>query len=195
RAAGGRFGAGPGEEGGHLVEVWLPAQGPAPSPPGATGRLRSRRPTGPASAASGLPDIGVLPGPGPVLGPGRLRGLVVAGVVAGAVLLGGGFGWYAYSRSHSVLGARAYASARLGTPYADLSRRLPARTVDDVPVERESPRPAGAACRYYRAVPGLFVSVDHYRLCFRDGRLVEKTVVPGAGAVGDARRELGELGG
>ncbi|SCE66080.1 Signal transduction histidine kinase [Streptomyces sp. LcepLS] len=253
RAAGGRFGAGPREEGGHLVEVWLPAQGPEPLPTGAWRRLRGRRlfgrpfqpfarsplPAGGAPPATG-PVLGTAPevvaglplsarrafgagpavsatgpmsamgpesatGPvfatapvtamGPVFGPGRLRVLVVAGVVAGAVLLGGGFGWYAYSRSHSVLDARVYTDARLGTPYADLAPRLPARTVGDIPVEREPARPAGAACRYYRAVPGLFVSVDHYRLCFRDGRLVDKTVVPGAGAVGDARRELGELGG
>ncbi|MFJ4417503.1 histidine kinase [Streptomyces sp. NPDC088925] len=241
RAAGGRFGAGPREEGGHLVEVWLPAQGPDLLPTGARRRLRGRRlfrrpfqpfarsplPAGGAPPTTG-PVLGIAPevvaglplsarrafdagravsatGPvsatapvaatGPVFGPGRLRVLVVAGVVAGAVLLGGGFGWYAYSRSHSVLDARVYTDARLGTPYADLAPRLPARTVGDVPVEREPARPAGAACRYYRAVPGLFVSVDHYRLCFRDGRLVDKTVVPGAGAVGDARRELGELGG
>ncbi|SCD81464.1 hypothetical protein GA0115246_106403 [Streptomyces sp. SolWspMP-sol7th] len=241
RAAGGRFGAGPREEGGHLVEVWLPAQGPDLLPTGTWRRLRGRRlsgrpfqpfarnplPAGGAPPATG-PVLGTAPevvaglplsarrafdagpavsarGPvsvtapvaatGPVFGPGRLRVLVVAGVVAGAVLLGGGFGWYAYSRSHSVLDARVYTGARLGTPYADLAPRLPARTVGDVPVEREPARPAGAACRYYRAVPGLFVSVDHYRLCFREGRLVDKTVVPGAGAVGDARRELGELGG
>ncbi|WP_129286216.1 histidine kinase [Streptomyces sp. GZWMJZ-114] len=241
RAAGGRFGAGPREEGGHLVEVWLPAQRPDLLPTGAWRRLRGRRlfgrpfqpfarsplPAGGAPPATG-PAVGTWPGvaagrpllagrafdagpavsatgpvsvtapvaaTGPVFGPGRLRVLVVAGVVAGAVLLGGGFGWYAYSRSHSVLDARVYTDARLGTPYADLAPRLPARTVGDVPVEREPARPAGAACRYYRAVPGLFVSVDHYRLCFRDGRLVDKTVVPGAGAVGDARRELGELGG
>ncbi|EGJ75563.1 putative two component sensor kinase [Streptomyces sp. Tu6071] len=241
RAAGGRFGAGPREEGGHLVEVWLPAQGPDLLPTGAWRRLRGRRlsgrpfqpfarsplPAGGAPPVTG-PVLGTAPeavaglplsarrafdagpavsarGPvsvtapvaatGPVFGPGRLRVLVVAGVVAGAVLLGGGFGWYAYSRSHSVLDARVYTDARLGTPYADLAPRLPARTVGDVPVEREPARPARAACRYYRAVPGLFVSVDHYRLCFRDGRLVDKTVVPGAGAVGDARRELGELGG
>ncbi|MFD6149217.1 sensor histidine kinase [Streptomyces sp. NPDC060243] len=241
RAAGGRFGAGPREEGGHLVEVWLPAQGPDLLPTGARRRLRGRRlfgrpfqpfarsplPAGDAPPATG-PVLGTAPevvaglplsarrafdagpavsatGPvsvtapvaatGPVFGPGRLRVLVMAGVVAGAVLLGGGFGWYAYSRSHSVLDARVYTDARLGTPYADLAPRLPARTVGDIPVEREPARPAGAACRYYRAVPGLFVSVDHYRLCFRDGRLVDKTVVPGAGAVGDARRELGELGG
>ncbi len=183
RAAGGRFDAGPREDGGHLVEVWLPARGPEVA--GANAPLGMGSVPGAAGAF----------GAGPVFGPGRLRRLFVAGVVAGAVLLGGGFGWYAYSRGHSVLDGRVYASARLGTSYADLAPRLPARTVGDVPVEREPARPAGAACRYYRAVPDLFVSMDHYRLCFKNGRLVDKTVVPGAGVAGDARRELGELGG
>jgi hypothetical protein len=180
RAAGGNFAAGPGEAGGYLVEAWLPARAPAPA-----------RQLAPARHLAPDPTLAL----GSVLGPGRLRGLVVAGAVAGTTLLGCGFGWYAYSRSHSVLDAGVYASARLGTPYAQLAPRLPARTVGDVPVQREPARPAGASCRYYRAVPGLFVSVDHYRLCFKGGRLVAKTVVPGAGAAGDARREIGELGG
>ncbi|WP_037871359.1 sensor histidine kinase [Streptomyces sp. SPB074] len=208
RAAGGRFAAGEREGGGHLVEVWLPARGPEHTSGRARGRLRAwhlrsqlPRVGGAPRAEARAPATGLrpgtrpVPGAGPVLGPMPLGRLVVAGVVAGAVLLGGGFGWYAYSRGHSVLDARVYADARPGTPYADLAPRLPARTVSDIPVEREPARPAGAACRYYRAVPQLFVSVDHFRLCFRDGRLVEKTVVPGAGVAGDARRELAELGG
>ncbi len=44
------------------------------------------------------------------------------------------------------------------------------------------PRPRGADCRYYRASGELFVSVDHYRLCFDDkGRLTAKDVVPRVG--------------
>ncbi|MGW7520611.1 hypothetical protein ACWGJ2_34025 [Streptomyces sp. NPDC054796] len=38
-------------------------------------------------------------------------------------------------------------------------------------------RPQGARCAYYRVSGALFVGVDDYRLCFRDGRLVDKALI------------------
>lgn len=106
-----------------------------------------------------------------------------AAVATGAVLVGGAFAWYAYTETHSVLPPAAYAELRLGASAADLAPVLPDRTVRDAPVERApAPPPKGSDCRYYRASGELFVSVDHFRLCFDDrGRLVAKDVVPRAG--------------
>ncbi|MDT7845155.1 sensor histidine kinase [Streptomyces justiciae] len=101
---------------------------------------------------------------------------------AGIVLIGGGFGWYAYTETHSVLTPSAYAALRPGTAAADLARVLPDRTVRDAPVERAPAPPPNTDCRYYRASGELLVSVDHFRLCFDDdGRLVTKDLIPGAG--------------
>ncbi|MGC3003431.1 hypothetical protein ACPF8X_34915 [Streptomyces sp. G35A] len=104
------------------------------------------------------------------------------GLAAGAVLVGSGFGWYAYTEIHSVLPPAAYAGLRLGTPAGEAARVLPDRHVQDPPSDRAPAPPEGADCRYYRASGELFVSVDHFRLCFGpDGRLVAKDVVPRIG--------------
>ncbi|MGW0313370.1 hypothetical protein [Streptomyces flavidovirens] len=88
-------------------------------------------------------------------------------------------GWYAYTRTHTALAPADYASLRIGDTEAEAGRGLPGRAVTDPPVERApGPPPPGADCRYYRASPELFVSVDHFRVCFLDGRLVSKSVVP-----------------
>ncbi|MCT9145095.1 ATP-binding protein, partial [Streptomyces violarus] len=79
-------------------------------------------------------------------------------------------------------------------PAADVARLLPERDVNDPPAERAAtPAPEGADCRYYRASGELFVSVDHFRLCFDAGRLVSKDVVPRAGLSGEAREEYEEF--
>ncbi|MFE5893112.1 sensor histidine kinase [Streptomyces sp. NPDC056462] len=104
-------------------------------------------------------------------------------VAAGVVLVGGGFAWYAYTETHSVLSPAAYAELRLGSSDGDLAHVLPDRSVRDAPVDRAPvPPPEGSDCRYYRASGELLVSVDHFRLCFDDeGRLVAKDVIPRAG--------------
>lgn len=113
----------------------------------------------------------------------RIALAAAAAVGAGVVLVGGSFAWYAYTETHSVLPPAAYAELRLGTPDRDLAPVLPDRTVRDAPVERApAPPPKDSDCRYYRASGELFVSVDHFRLCFDDGgRLVAKDVIPRAG--------------
>ncbi|MET9834661.1 histidine kinase [Streptomyces sp. NPDC006385] len=113
----------------------------------------------------------------------RIAHAFAAAAGAGVVLVGGGFAWYAYTETHSVLPPAAYAELRLGATAADIARLLPDRTVRDAPVERAPAPPAqGGDCRYYRASGELLVSVDHFRLCFDDeGRLVTKDVIPRAG--------------
>ncbi|MGX8907543.1 histidine kinase [Streptomyces netropsis] len=121
------------------------------------------------------------------------RRVVVPFAVAGggaALFVAGAFGWYAYIKTHSVLTPAAYAELRVGAPYADVEPVLPDLTVTDPPADRATvPPPPGAQCRYYRSTGELFVSVDHFRLCFRDGRLVSKHAVPRAGGPGVVQRD------
>ncbi|WP_370420496.1 sensor histidine kinase [Streptomyces sp. QH1-20] len=121
------------------------------------------------------------------------RRVVVPFAVAGgaaALFVAGAFGWYAYIKTHSVLTPAAYAGLRVGAPYADVEPVLPDLTVTDPPADRAPvPPPPGAQCRYYRSTGELFVSVDHFRLCFRDGRLVSKHAVPRAGGPGVVQRD------
>ncbi|NDZ88709.1 hypothetical protein G3I23_24675, partial [Streptomyces sp. SID10115] len=106
-----------------------------------------------------------------------------AAVATGALLVGGTFAWYAYTRTHSVLDPTDYARLRVGDPRAEVERVLPDRTVADPPLERApTPPPRGADCAYYRSSGELFTSVAHFRLCFegddREARLVDKAVIP-----------------
>ncbi len=99
---------------------------------------------------------------------------------AGVALVAAAAGWYAYTETHAVLEPAAYAALRPGMPLTALD--LPDRQVQDPPADRAPAPPEGADCRYYRASGELFVSVDHYRLCFDDeGRLASKDVVPRVG--------------
>ncbi|CAM5453038.1 histidine kinase [Streptomyces abikoensis] len=108
----------------------------------------------------------------------------------GAVFVTGAFGWYAYVKAHSVLKPADYAALRVGAAYADVAPHLPDRQVADPPADRApGAPPAGAECRYYRASGELFVSVEHFRLCFRDGHLVAKSRIPRAGAAGVVEQE------
>ncbi|MEU4463687.1 histidine kinase [Streptomyces sp. NPDC024017] len=167
-SVGGAFEAGPHAEG-FRVRAYVPEERPAPGParPARAPLTRARR-----RVAVGL---------------GTAAG-------AGAVLVGAAFGWYVYAEKHSVLDPAAYTKLRLGTPAAEVERVLPERDVNDPPDERApTPAPEGADCRYYRASGELFVSVDHFRLCFGAGRLVAKDVVPRVGLSGESREEYEEF--
>ncbi|MEU1799829.1 hypothetical protein [Streptomyces sp. NPDC019937] len=49
---------------------------------------------------------------------------------------------------------------------------------------RAEPAPAGSTCEFYRSNINLLERVDVYWLCWSDGRLVVKDVMPGVpGAV------------
>ncbi|MEW2389007.1 histidine kinase [Streptomyces venezuelae] len=134
-----------------------------------------------------LPARGVAPRPAaPRLTEARRRTALGFGaaVATGALLVGGTFAWYAYTRTHSVLTPADYARLRVGEPRAEIERVLPDRTVADPPLERAPiPPPRGADCAYYRSSGELFTSVAHFRLCFESGgqaRLLDKAVIPTA---------------
>ncbi|GAA2289512.1 hypothetical protein GCM10010415_71180 [Streptomyces atrovirens] len=168
-AVGGTFEAGP-HAGGFRVRAYVPARAdaaPAPPRPASAPFTRARR-----RVAAGL---------------GAAAG-------AGVVLVGVAFGWYAYTETHSVLEPAAYAGLRPGTPAAEVERVLPDRHIQDPPTERAPAPPEGTDCRYYRASGELFVSVDHFRLCFDEkGRLAAKNVIPRVGTPGEGRDEYEEF--
>jgi signal transduction histidine kinase len=109
------------------------------------------------------------------------RGLAAAVAVPVAigtavVVLLLGMRWHEVT--YSFLDPATYASLAVGQPRA--SSVLPANQVDGRPDVPEPPIPAGARCEYYRMTRELFAGpIDVYRLCFADGRLVDKTVVAG----------------
>ncbi|MFH8369052.1 sensor histidine kinase [Streptomyces sp. NPDC018031] len=206
---GGSFSAGP-RDGGFEVVARLPhsaagekdppgAGGPGadpaghPADPGAGHRDPAEVPPRPVAGAR-YPDDPPPGGDGEA-GPGAVRefararrasrrGLVRSLSVGGglaALVVTAAVGWYAYTRTHCVLDPRDYAALRVGEPYAEIEPVLPDRVATDPPLERAPARPPGSRCDYYRASDELFVSVDHFRLCFRGGRLVAKDVVPGVG--------------
>ncbi|MGW6062381.1 sensor histidine kinase [Streptomyces sp. NPDC055189] len=113
-----------------------------------------------------------------------------AALATGALLVGGAFAWYAYSRSQAVLEPADYARLEVGQTQTEAGRLLPARTATDPPEERApTPPPGGADCRYYRASSELFVTVEHFRICFKDGVILEKSVIPKAGVGGEVQQK------
>ncbi|MFE0107371.1 sensor histidine kinase [Streptomyces sp. NPDC059009] len=155
-------------------------------------RIRARVPAG---GAPRVPEE-LRGAPGTVLALARRRTALAFGaaVGTGVLLVGGAFGWYAYSRSHSVLDPDDYARLHLGAALTDVQPLLPDRAEDDPPTDRAPRAPAGADCRYYRASGQLFTTVAHFRLCFAgagpDGpRLVAKSVIPKAGTGQEVQEE------
>ncbi|MFJ2774427.1 sensor histidine kinase [Streptomyces sp. NPDC087300] len=149
-------------------------------------RLTARLPARGIDPAAGHPEARLTHA--------RRRTLLAFGaaVATGALLVGGTFAWYAYSRTHSVLDPADYARLRVGESRADAAGVLPDRTVSDPPLERApSPPPEGAECLYYRADGELFTAVRHFRICFggREGRVVDKAVIPTAGEMDEFREE------
>ncbi|MGA4850450.1 histidine kinase [Streptomyces sp. G5(2025)] len=165
---GGAFDAGPHGDG-FRVTARVPAEGAAPAPP---------------------PRFGAH------LAYARRRTVLAFGAVVatGALLVGGAFAWYAYSRTHSVLDPADYARLRVGAPRAEVAHLLPDQAATDPPVERApAPPPEGADCAYYRASGELFTAVPYFRVCFggdngeNRARLVDKAVIPTAGEMNKER--------
>lgn len=139
--------------------------------------------------AGGTPEPRPEP-PAPALAYARRRTALAFGaaVATGVLLVGGAFAWYAYSRSHAVLKPADFDRLTVGQAQADAERSLPGLTASDPPEERApTPAPEGADCRYYRASGELFVTVEHFRVCFKGGIVVEKSVIPKAGSGGEVR--------
>ncbi|MEV0324250.1 sensor histidine kinase [Streptomyces sp. NPDC050658] len=187
-----------------------PAQQPAPASGGGSGLLGLRAraadlggtlDAGPHGdgfrVVARLPARGGEPAPaatprGSVISYARRRTLLGFGaaVATGVLLVGGAFAWYVYSRSNAVLEPADFARLRIGQPQQTAERLLPDRVASDPPSERApTPPPAGADCRYYRAGGELFVTVEHFRVCFDGGVLVEKSVIPRAGGARKASEE------
>ncbi|MEV8478852.1 histidine kinase [Streptomyces sp. NPDC051173] len=175
--ADGNLSAGP-CDGGFRVRAHLPHTPPAPA-----GEQEPPH-TGGAEALTVASEAGDLDAFARARRVSRRRVVVPFAVVGGcaAVFVAAAFGWYAYIKAHSVLTPADYAELRVGAPYAAVEPLLPDRRVAEPPVRRTlAAPPAGAQCRYYRASGELFVSVDHFRLCFRDGLLVAKSRIPRIG--------------
>lgn len=173
RLAGGGLRAVPREDGGFAVTAWFPSdaagadaplQADAPPPEDGSGPAAPRFARARQAARRRVAVVSALAG-------------TAAALVTAAVL-----GWYAYTTAESVLPVAGYDRLRVGDPEAAARARLPAREDAGPPVDRAPARPRGADCAYYRSSGELFTSVDIYRLCFRDGRLVDKSVIERAGA-------------
>jgi signal transduction histidine kinase len=99
---------------------------------------------------------------------------VAIGVVVLVVLLG--MRWYEVT--HSFLDPAVYEALRTGQQRSSVAGDLPPQQVSGRPDGPEPPVPAGARCEYYRMTQDMFRGpIDVYRLCFADGRLVDKTAI------------------
>ncbi|MGW8528909.1 sensor histidine kinase [Nocardiopsis sp. NPDC055824] len=177
RAAGGTLDSGPTRTGG-------------PASTGAGFTLTARLPAQPASSG---PDLH-SPVPAPVPLPsapesarqrersrsrtGRALAAAVAvpaALVAALVVVWAGY--YALASCRAVLDPADFASLRVGDPRSAVAPVLPPSTMLDPP--STGPVPSGWTCDHYRsrtALPGS--GSDAYRLCFAQGRLVDKDAVP-----------------
>ncbi|OJF10115.1 sensor histidine kinase [Couchioplanes caeruleus] len=113
------------------------------------------------------------------------RGLVLALSVPSvlvAVLVGTLMLVYAHDSLTSRLAPADFRALQLGAGRDEVADRLPGR---QVPERRDTAGPfplPGATCEYYRSAAGFVPApFDVYRLCFRDGRLVTKDVLPPPG--------------
>lgn len=159
--AGGCLRAGPCGEGGFAVTAHIPHGEKAAAAGSVPGTESARRFAAWQSRAS--------------------RGITAVIIPAGLVLALA-LGWYAYHGSASagsVLTPSDYARLRVGQEQARTDTVLPFLRMPDPPVKAAPAVPDGAACEYYRSrhAPSD-TRVVAYRVCFAEGRLVSKDVVP-----------------
>nr|CEL22240.1 two component sensor kinase [Kibdelosporangium sp. MJ126-NF4] len=154
---GGRFDAGARPDGGYEVTAHLPDKPVTTINPGVT-RLRQLVEQRVRHSA-------------------RRTVLLAAGISAGAVL--SVLGYLVFDAATSTLGPADYERLRIGQTEADIAAVLPDRTRVDDP-DGGGPRPAdGTTCRHYSTHTNPFDErrLDLYRLCFRDGVLVDKALL------------------
>uniref|UniRef100_UPI0031D543F2 sensor histidine kinase n=1 Tax=Saccharothrix mutabilis TaxID=33921 RepID=UPI0031D543F2 len=100
--------------------------------------------------------------------------LATAGIAAAIVLAV--LSYIIYDAATSVLDPEYFARLRVGQPQSEvvLPRRDRVDSPDNVP-----PPPPGAACRHFSTHANPFDErrLDLYRVCFRDGRLVDKALL------------------
>ncbi|WP_311203274.1 sensor histidine kinase [Streptomyces gossypii] len=178
RVAGGGLSAVARDDGGFVVTAWFPAD----RVNGAGGSDGAGAPA--ASAGAGAGQSAAVRQFARARQVARRR-IAVASACAGtaaALVTVAVLGWYAYTTAESVLPVAAYDRLRVGDPEARVRAGLPGREDVGPPVDRAPALPHRADCAYYRSSGDLFTSVDIYRLCFRDGRLISKNVIERAGA-------------
>lgn len=97
-------------------------------------------------------------------------------VLAAVLVLSSGYDLYTAPRS--VLGPQVYDQLRIGQSEPSVAPRLPAYQADNAERPEGAPRdpPGTDECRFYRTVAGSLSPA--YRLCFTDGSLSHKDVVP-----------------
>ncbi len=87
------------------------------------------------------------------------------------------YGFQLYTSHRSVLPERTYEQLRTDAPATDVLPRLPAYEFDDGRPDGAPPDPPGVdRCRFYRTA--TFDNSPLYRLCFTDGRLTHKALLP-----------------
>lgn len=192
RLAGGVLHAAPNEEGFRLAAV-LPSTSDGPAAEGGTGspdplRRLVRSAGGPADGVDQPPVL---------LAAARSRRLLIGsatttGLLLFAVLAFGAYQLYhvvADSYDRSVLADEVYQRARLGAAQREVERTLPKPAGRDFDFNEDLANtggtvPAGASCRYFRSNLAMDEKAPAdlreqvYRLCFRDGRLLEKKRYP-----------------
>lgn len=158
RLAGGTLRAGPTDDGGFEVTAALSAAGAAP---------RAVDPSGPTTSARELE-----------LARRQIRRRLAQAVLAPLAVLAGilllMLPISLISSTFSILDREVYDGLRAGEPRDEVESRLPRFTRDGPPDGAPAP-PRGQDCAYYST---RLMSADGYRLCFADGRLVSKRLVP-----------------
>ncbi|GAB3493286.1 sensor histidine kinase [Nocardiopsis coralliicola] len=103
----------------------------------------------------------------------RLGAAVAVPCGIAAVVLALSFGLLAAVSAATVLPPEDYARLEVGAGERGVRESLPVFDFDPGPLQRETPPPPGASCRYYLAEHGSGV-IPVYRLCFDGGVLVAK---------------------
>ncbi|MFD0499340.1 MULTISPECIES: sensor histidine kinase [Streptomyces violaceusniger group] len=165
RLAGGEFRAGPLPDGGFEVTARLPRTSAAIRSAGSPWHADPKTDTPRDDLARATTRL-------------RRRFLTVVSVpiALSACLVATMLGYYAYLSASSTLAPVRYDRLVVGETEARVKALLPDNEMSDPPSEY-LPVPPGATCRYYRASEALFVRVDVYRLCFAEGRLMDKRVI------------------
>lgn len=114
----------------------------------------------------------------------RVRRSLIAAIVAPAGVIAGMLVlllcYYVFAAYNSVLTPADYEALQLGQERAAMVDVLPPLQMFDAPSER-LPAPPGARCEFYRPAGAPGTITYAYRLCFVDGRLVAKDLVPTGG--------------
>jgi signal transduction histidine kinase len=107
-----------------------------------------------------------------------LIAMIVAPAALLAVLASVMIGYYVYVTFNSVLPPEDFHRLTIGQEFADVQPVLPRMELLSGPSENDPPPPARASCRYYRPDANLLGLARVHRLCFVDGRLAAKDVIP-----------------